>query len=144
MKFELITPTENDDLYYYYLLSQNEKVASLSFKPVLNGEDDIFQNLINDDEFDEIFFNSSYLYLNKLHVNNQKRGKGYANKILTNFFQLYEKTFITIYPQIVLNASPMDLDISLSVLIKFYEKFNFINFYITDTNSIMVRDSFML
>lgn len=84
----------------------------------------VFDDILTNEAYDEIFPDDKYLYILGFHVDKSFRGKGIGANTLRRFFEEHSKTELCNYP-IVLLAVPEHNTITTEELISVYEHFGF-------------------
>lgn len=92
----------------------------------------------------KLFFdkqNPKCFYLNKIHINKEYRRQGIANDLMIKLKEIFPNlSYIYDINSILLIADPLEFNINLNDLKKFYEKFGFEE--ITTEN--LKKDGFMI
>lgn len=136
--FEITPATNLDDTIKIFLYDENEidsYCGSIHYSE-RQSEFYYFEDVMTEDEFDLIFSKTIYYCLDMLNVSKNKRNKGYANILMKKFLEL------TKGKDKYLNACAAKNDpgaLTQQNLVRFYEKFGFVEYVNQGNNSMMIN-----
>jgi len=139
MEYKITPATRNNDTITFELIHNGLDIAHINLSEIISGYE-YFEDSLTEEEYDNIFIEDKYIYIEEVYVDKNWRGKGIANKIMNKFFE-YSKRKYPKYDKFVLNASPMELSIPLNLLKLFYNKFDFFELIDNKHNCVMLREN---
>jgi GNAT superfamily N-acetyltransferase len=140
LEIEIVFSSESNNSNQFRLLFQNQLVGYIDFEEYFDAYW-YFEHYIDENQFNKLFPNSSFINMQLLFIRSQYRKKGFGNILMKKFLKYIEKSFP--YMPVYLNASPFDNDIEPNIsfenLVRFYESFHFIKIIKQEFNCQMVK-----
>ena len=101
----------------------NQKVGSLSMEVLFDAYQYEFEDVFDEDTFNELYPKSEIVKIEHIDVDDQYRNSGIGYKLMKRGMELMKKNG---YNQFYLNASPMGFNgLNTINLVNFYKKFGF-------------------
>lgn len=117
-----VKAVHDDEYTNLELYKSGKRLAYISFREIQYGYY-IFEDDMEEDEYNELFPDDEFAYLETLHVEPEHRGKGYARKLIGEALKYIRSKGLR---QVYLNASPSyDSSLALPDLVNLYKSFGF-------------------
>ncbi len=142
MEFNIIDNREGEDSITIQLIHKTLIVGYIDINEIYDGFRWFDNEKISEDKYSKLFPDDMFLLIQMVFVNEKFRGKGFGNMLMNEFERIRPKVFPN-HNRVVLNASPINfksyINLSLNLLIMFYEKFGFKELVLEKNNCLMFK-----